>query len=156
MRKSLSAVTASVMLGLLGGAWMAVAEAQTTGERFGLGTFRYQDRTFVGVVMRYPITPQQIGGVVVELPPAANAANVTGIPNDLLSIVDQWGTVGPKVKQIVAQVGPTRCHAPGWREAVPRLAGDRRAAGGSEVEHTRSRTRTQLGGSQCALTGLHS
>ena len=107
MRKSLSAVTASVMLGLLGGAWMAVAEAQTTGERFGLGTFRYQDRTFVGVVMRYPITPQQIGGVVVELPPAANAANVTGIPNDLLSIVDQWGTVGPKVKQIVAQVGPT-------------------------------------------------
>ena len=106
MRKILSAVTASVVLGLLGAAGMPVAEAQTTAERFGLGTFRHQNRTFVGVVMRYPTAPQQIGGVVVELPPAANAANVTGIPNDLLSIVEQWGTVGPRVKQIVAQVGP--------------------------------------------------
>ena len=107
MRKILSAVTAIVVLGLLGAAWMAVAEAQTAAERFGLGTFKYQNRTFVGVVMRYPIAPQQIGGVVVELLPAAKAANVTGIPSDLLSIMDQWSTVGPKIKQIVAQVGPT-------------------------------------------------
>ena len=78
MRKILSAVTVSVALGLLGAAWVAVAEAQTTAERFGLGTFSHQNRTFVGVVMRYPTAPQEIGGVVVELPPAANAANVTG------------------------------------------------------------------------------
>jgi len=88
MRKILSAVTALVVAGVLGVAWMAVAHAQTA-ERFGLGTFRYQNRTFVGVVMRYPVEPQQIGGVVVELAPAAKAANVTGIPNDLLSIMDQ-------------------------------------------------------------------
>ena len=92
MRKMLSAVGAIVMLAMLGAAWMAVAEAQTAGERFGLGTFRYQNRNFVGVVMRYPIEPQQIGGVVVELVPAAKAANVTGIPADLLSIMDQWST----------------------------------------------------------------
>jgi hypothetical protein len=107
MRKILSAVTAIVVLGLLGVAWMAVAEAQTAPERFGLGTFKYQNRTFVGVVMRHPIAPQQIGGVVVELLPAAKAANVTGVPGDLLSLIDQWSTVGPKIKQIVAQVGPT-------------------------------------------------
>src|SRR5919106_3536975 len=98
MRKKLSSVMAIVVLGLC---WMAVAQAQTAGERFGLGTFTYQNRTFVGVVMRYPVEPQQIGGVVVELQPAAKAANVTGIPNDLLLIMDQWSTVGPKIKQIV-------------------------------------------------------
>ncbi len=76
MRKMLSAVGAVVVLALFGAAWMAVAEAQS-GERFGLGTFRYQNRNFVGVVMRYPTEPQQIGGVVVELAPAATAANQT-------------------------------------------------------------------------------
>src|SRR5262245_49766236 len=106
MRKILSAVGAIVVLALLGAAFAAVVEAQT-GERFGLGTFRYQNRNFVGLVMRYPVEPQQIGGVVVELAPAAKAANVTGIPSDLLSIMDQWNAVGPKIKQIVAQVGPT-------------------------------------------------
>jgi 2-keto-4-pentenoate hydratase/2-oxohepta-3-ene-1,7-dioic acid hydratase in catechol pathway len=107
MRKILSAVTALVVAGVLGAAWMAVAQAQSAAERFGLGTFTYQNRTFVGVVMRYPIAPQQIGGVVVELAAAAKAANLTGIPTDLLSIMDQWNTAGPKIKQIVAQVGPT-------------------------------------------------
>ena len=107
MRKILSAVTATVVLALVGAAWLAVAQAQTAAERFGLGTFAYQNRTFVGVVMRYPVAPQQIGGLVVELSAAAKAANVTGIPNDLMAIVEQWSTVGPKVKQIVAQVGPT-------------------------------------------------
>src|SRR5687768_12813191 len=106
MRKIHLAVAALVVLGVLGTTWMAVAQAQT-GERFGLGTFTYQNRTFVGLVMRYPVEPQQIGGVVVELAPAAKAANVTGIPNDLLAIMDQWSTVGPRIKQIVAQVGPT-------------------------------------------------
>ena len=106
MRKTLSAVTAALLLAILG-AWIAVAQAQTAAERFGLGTFAYENKTFVGVVMRYPAEPQQIGGVVVDLPAAAKAANVTGIPNDLMSIVEQWSTVAPKVKQVVARVAPT-------------------------------------------------
>ena len=106
MRKTLSAVAAAALLAIVG-TWIAVAHAQTAGERFGLGTFAFENKTFVGVVMRYPVAPQQIGGVVVDLPAAARAANVTGIPTDLMSIVEQWSTVGPKVKQIVARVGPT-------------------------------------------------
>ena len=119
MRKILSAVTALVVAGVLGVVWMAVAQAQTAAERFGLGTFKYQNRTFVGVVVRYPVAPQQIGGFVVELAAAAKAGNVTGIPNDLLSIMDQWSTVGPKVKQIVAQVAP----AGNWRTRKRPAAG---------------------------------
>ncbi|MBI4888421.1 MAG: fumarylacetoacetate hydrolase family protein [Acidobacteria bacterium] len=103
MQKILSAVTAVVLLAIAGA---PAAQAQTA-ERFGLGMFAYQNRTFVGVVVRYPVEPQQIGGFVVELPAAAKAANVAGIPGDLLSIMDQWSTVGPKIKQIVAQVAPT-------------------------------------------------
>ncbi len=106
MQKTLSAVTVTVLLAILG-AWIAVVQAQTAAERFGLGTFTYENKTFVGVVMRYPVAPQQIGGVVVDLPAAAKAANVTGIPNDLMSIVEQWSTVAPKVKQVVARVAPT-------------------------------------------------
>ena len=105
MRMVLSTV-AAVALAALVGASIPTVQAQT-GERFGLGMFAYQNRTFVGIVMRYPTEPQQIGGFVVELPAAAKAANVTGIPGDLLSIMDQWSSVGPKLKQIVAQGGPT-------------------------------------------------
>ena len=129
MRKILSAVSGyRSVLACVGAAWMAVAEAQTAAERFGLGMFTYQNRTFVGVVMRYPVAPQQIGGFVVELPAAAKAANVTGIPSDLLSIIDQWSTVGPKIKQIVAQVGPTL-----------------------DAEETGVRVRLQSGGCPCAV-----
>ena len=103
MRKALLIMTAVT---LLTSASVPVAQAQTS-ERFGLGMFAYQNRTFVGVVVRYPTEPQQIGGYVVELPAAARAANVTGVPGDLLSIMDQWSTVGPKIKQIVAKVSPT-------------------------------------------------
>ena len=102
MRKVLLVVAAVV---LLTSTVVRVAGAQTS-ERFGLGMFAYQNRTFVGVVVRYPTEPQQIGGFVVELPAAARAANITGIPGDLLSIMDQWNTVGPKIKQIVAKVAP--------------------------------------------------
>ncbi|OFW04102.1 MAG: hypothetical protein A3I61_15605 [Acidobacteria bacterium RIFCSPLOWO2_02_FULL_68_18] len=104
MRKVLSALTVAVLLALAGASVPAL-QAQTA-ERFGLGMFAYQNRTFLGVVIRHPLEPQQVGGFVVELPPAAKAANVTGIPGDLLSIMDQWSTVGPRIKQIVAQVGP--------------------------------------------------
>ena len=68
--------------------------------------FAYQNNKFVGVVMRYPTEPQQIGGVVVELPAAAQAASQTGIPSDVMSIIEQWETAGPKIKQIVSRVGP--------------------------------------------------
>src|SRR5687768_12502458 len=81
-------------------------QAQASGERFGLGTFRHEGRTFVGVVMRFPTEPHEIGGVVVELPAAAKTARVTGIPNDLMGIIEQWATVGPQIKRIVSQVGP--------------------------------------------------
>jgi 2-keto-4-pentenoate hydratase/2-oxohepta-3-ene-1,7-dioic acid hydratase in catechol pathway len=106
MRKILSALSGAVALAVMSAAMLAPTQAQTARERFGLGTFTYQNRTFVGLVMRYPVEPQQIGGVVVELQAAAKAANVTGIPNDLMAIIDQWSTVAPRVKQIVAQVGP--------------------------------------------------
>ena len=68
--------------------------------------FAYQNNKFMGVVMRYPTEPQQIGGVVVELPAAAQAASQTGIPSDVMSIIEQWETAGPKIKQIVSRVGP--------------------------------------------------
>jgi hypothetical protein len=117
---------------MLTSAGVGVAHAQTS-ERFGLGMFSYQNRTFVGVVVRHPTEPQQIGGFVVELPAAARAANVTGIPGDLLSIMDQWTTVGPKIKQIVAKVSrrpgnnpPAYVHdfkaVDALRPFVPRLA----------------------------------
>ena len=76
MRKVLLVVAAVVLLTSTG---VRVAGAQTS-ERFGLGMFAYQNRTFVGVVVRYPTEPQQIGGFVVELPAAARAANITWIP----------------------------------------------------------------------------
>ena len=112
MRRIIPAFTAVILLTCIG-TGVAAAQAQSS-ERFGLGMFAYQNRTFVGVVVRYPVEPQQIGGFVVELPAAARAANVTGIPGDLLSIMDQWSTVGPKIKQIVAQVAPA---LPGKRPA---------------------------------------
>ena len=59
MRMVLSTV-AAVALAALVGASIPTVQAQT-GERFGLGMFAYQNRTFVGIVMRYPTEPQQIG-----------------------------------------------------------------------------------------------
>ena len=105
MSRPVSAFVVAVIVAVLG-AIPVPARAQTTGERFGIGMFKVQNRTFVGLAMRYPTEPQQIGGVVVELPAAAQAANQTGIPGDVMLIVQQWAAVGPKIKQIVAQVGP--------------------------------------------------
>jgi len=85
---------------------LVTAPAQAAGERFGFGMFKHQGRTFVGLVMRYPVEPQQIGGVVVEMPAAARAAGQTGIPTDVMSIIERWETVGPQLKKIVAHVGP--------------------------------------------------
>ncbi len=105
MSRPVSAFVVAVIVAVLG-AIPVPARAQTTGERFGIGMFKVQNRTFVGLAMRYPTEPQQIGGVVVELPAAAQAANQTGIPGDVMLIVQQWEVVGPKIKQIVAHVGP--------------------------------------------------
>jgi len=106
MGKTISAFIVAIVLAVMCSATMVPAQAQTAGERFGIGTFKVQNRTFVGLVMRYPTEPQEIGGVVVELSAAAQAANQTGIPNDVMSIVQQWATVGSKIKQVVAHVGP--------------------------------------------------
>ena len=107
MRKGGLVFLTAVVIGLAGNAMMGPLQAQSAGERFGLGTFTWEGKTFVGLVLRAPMEPQKVGGFVVELPAAAKAAKVTGIPNDLMLIVQQWNTVEPKVKQIVAQAGPT-------------------------------------------------
>jgi len=104
MRKTVSAFIVAIVVAVMCSS--ITAQAQTAGERFGIGMFSVQNRTFVGLAMRYPTEPQQIGGVVVELPAAAQAANQTGIPSDVMSIIEQWATVGSKIKQIVAHVGP--------------------------------------------------
>ena len=106
MGRTISAFIVAIALAVVCSSTTMPAQAQTAGERFGIGMFKDQNRTFVGVVMRYPTQPQVIGGVVVELSAAAQAAKQTGIPSDVMSIVAQWGTVGPKIKQIVAHVGP--------------------------------------------------
>jgi 2-keto-4-pentenoate hydratase/2-oxohepta-3-ene-1,7-dioic acid hydratase in catechol pathway len=81
------------------------APAQS-GERFGIGMFKHQGRTFAGLVMRFPVEPQQKGGVVVEIPAAARAAGQAGIPDNVGTIIEQWEKVGPQLKKIVAHVGP--------------------------------------------------
>jgi 2-keto-4-pentenoate hydratase/2-oxohepta-3-ene-1,7-dioic acid hydratase in catechol pathway len=106
MPKRLSAAIVAVVCALVGSSIAVRVQAQAGGERFGIGMFKVQDRTFVGLAMRYPTEPQQIGGVVVELAAAAKAAGQTGIPADVMSIIQEWASVGPKVKQVVASVGP--------------------------------------------------
>lgn len=82
------------------------ASAQTPGERFGIGVFTYQDRTFVGLVMRYPTELQAVGGVVIDLAAAANATDVTVPTSDVLTIMDEWESgVNDRIRQIVAEVG---------------------------------------------------
>ena len=106
MRKTISAFIVAIVLAVMCAAISVPAQAQAAGERFGIGMFSYQGSTFAGLAMRYPTEPQEIGGVVVELAAAARTANQTGIPNDVMSIIEQWETVGPRIKQIVASVGP--------------------------------------------------
>ena len=106
MRKTMSAFIVAIVLAVMCSAITVPAQAQAAGERFGIGMFSYQDSTFVGLAMRYPTELQEIGGVVVELAAATEAANQTGIPNDVLSIIEQWEIVGPRIKQVVAHVGP--------------------------------------------------
>ena len=103
MKNVLSAVA---MATVCAAAMVSTASAQTAGERFGIGMFTYENRTFVGLVMRYPTEPQAVGGVVVDLAAAATAAGQTVPTSDVLTIVDQWEAgVNGRVRQIVAQVG---------------------------------------------------
>lgn len=104
MRKASVAFILAFAVATMGSS--ATGLAQDGGERFGVGMFSHEGDTFVGLAMRYPTEPQQIGGVIVEVPAAARAAGQTGIPGDVMSIIEQWETVGPKIKQIVAHVGP--------------------------------------------------
>ena len=86
---------------------MSSALAQSTEERFGIGVFTYQDRTFVGLVMRYPTELQAVGGIVVDLAAAADATGVTVPTSDVLTIMDEWESgVRERVRQIVAEVAP--------------------------------------------------
>jgi 2-keto-4-pentenoate hydratase/2-oxohepta-3-ene-1,7-dioic acid hydratase in catechol pathway len=108
MGKTRSAFVSAIVLAGMCASATASAQSLTpsTGERYGFGTFKHQGRTFAGLVMRFPVEPQQIGGVVVELAPAARAAGQTGVPTDVMSIIEQWEKVGPQLKKIVAHVGP--------------------------------------------------
>jgi 2-keto-4-pentenoate hydratase/2-oxohepta-3-ene-1,7-dioic acid hydratase in catechol pathway len=103
MKNVLSAVAIAA---LFAAAMVSTASAQTDGERFGIGVFTYQNRTFVGLVMRYPTEPQAEGGVVVDLAAGARAAGQAVPTNDVLTIMDQWESgVNGRVREIVAQVG---------------------------------------------------
>ncbi len=105
MKKLLSTVGMAAVC-VAAAAMVSKVSAQTAGERFGIGVFTYQNRTFVGLVMRYPTEPQAVGGVVIDLAAAAMAAGQTVPTSDVLTIMDQWETgVNGRVKQIVAQVG---------------------------------------------------
>ena len=108
MGKTRSAFVGAIVLAGMCASATASAQSRTpsTGERYGFGMFKHQGRTFAGLVMRFPVEPQQIGGVVVELAPAARAAGQTGVPTDVMSIIEQWEKVGPQLKKIVAHVGP--------------------------------------------------
>ena len=91
---------------------ISTASAQTAGERFGIGMFTYQNRTFVGIVMRYPTEPQAVGGVVVDLEVAASVAGQAVPTSDVLTIMDQWESgVDGRVHQIVAEVGQLLDHS---------------------------------------------
>ena len=75
------------------------------GEPFGIGTFRYQGRTFVGLVLRAPTEPLQPGGFVVDLAAAAKAANQAPVPTDLLAIIEQYDSgVGNRLRAIARDV----------------------------------------------------
>jgi 2-keto-4-pentenoate hydratase/2-oxohepta-3-ene-1,7-dioic acid hydratase in catechol pathway len=106
MGRTMSALVVVVVVAVMCSSTTVPAQAPTAPERFGIGMFKYQNQTFAGLAMRYPMTPQEVGGVVVQLPAAARATKQTGIPNDVMSIIQQWETVGPKIKKIVAYVGP--------------------------------------------------
>ena len=106
MSKTLSAFVGAIVVAVLLASAPAPAHAQAAGERYGVGMFKHQGRTFAGLVMRFPVEPQVIGGVVVELAPAARAAGQAGIPSDVGAIIEQWEKVGPQLKKIVAHVGP--------------------------------------------------
>ena len=80
MRKTMSAFIVAIVLAVMCSAITAQAQAQAAGERFGIGMFSYQDSTFVGLAMRYPTELQEIGGVVVELAAATEAATRQGFP----------------------------------------------------------------------------
>jgi 2-keto-4-pentenoate hydratase/2-oxohepta-3-ene-1,7-dioic acid hydratase in catechol pathway len=101
MRRNLLAVAIAVV----GAAAMASAQAPAAaGERFGLGTFQYQGKTFFGLVVR--------DSVVVDLAAAAAAAKVQ-VPTDMMSIIQQYDSgVGDRlkavVKNVVSQLGANR------------------------------------------------
>lgn len=68
----------------------ATLSAQSKPERFGIGTFTYQGRTFAGLVLRVPNEVFGKPGFVADLGPAAAAAKQSGIPNNVLGIIDEW------------------------------------------------------------------
>jgi len=77
----------------------AMLSAQAPGaisERFGLGTFRYQGKTFTGLVLR--------DAYVVDLAAAA-VASKQQVPGSVLAIIEQYDSgVGDRIKVVVRDV----------------------------------------------------
>jgi 2-keto-4-pentenoate hydratase/2-oxohepta-3-ene-1,7-dioic acid hydratase in catechol pathway len=77
----------------------AMLSAQAPGaisERFGLGTFRYQGKTFTGLVLR--------DAYVVDLAAAA-VASKQQVPGSVLAIIEQYDNgVGDRIKVVVRDV----------------------------------------------------
>src|ERR1019366_8030744 len=72
--------------------------AQAAGQPFKFGTFQYQGRSFGALVLR--------DVYVVDIAAAAKADKQT-VPSDLLTIIEQWDSVGDRFKTIARiETGP--------------------------------------------------
>ena len=92
MRRMLLALTIATVCAATG----VSAQAPGAGERFGIGTFQLEGRTFTGLALRDEF--------VIDLAAAASAANVQ-VPTDMLEIIAQYDTgVGDRLKGIVRTV----------------------------------------------------
>ena len=65
------------------------SSAQAAGEPFKFGTFKHEGRTFGALVLR--------DTYVVDIAAAAKADKQT-VPSDLLTIIEQWDSVGDRFK----------------------------------------------------------
>ena len=89
-------IVCALAIGMACGAAMLSAQAPAAGERFGIGTFRQGERTFIGLVLR--------DAFVVDLAAAASATKQQ-VPNSVIAIIQQYDTgVGNSLKAIVKSV----------------------------------------------------
>lgn len=98
MRRILSAVAIATLCAvvLLSTQALSAQAPGASGERFGIGTFSFQGRTFTGLVLR--------DAFVIDLAAAAQAAKQQ-VPTDFMAIITQYDSgVGDRLKAIVRNV----------------------------------------------------